>query len=105
MAASEQEVERITRLIVSSVFQLVLIGVLVLVAKARRHRVNWSRERAINIGFLCGMYLAILYLAGWVLGVSGGLGALAYPFAVYFLALSIYRTRDIAAQNPNRAEK
>ena len=99
MAASEHEVEQVTGLIVSSLLQLALIVVLVLVAKARRHRNNWSRERAINIGFLCGMYLALLYFAGWVLGMSAGLGVLAYPFAVYFLALSIYRTRDIAAQS------
>lgn len=105
MATTEQEVAQTTTNILLPVFQLALIVVLVLIAKARRGRVNWSRERAVNIGVLCGIYLALLYFAGWVLGVSPGIGVLAYPFAVYFLALSIYRARDLAAQCSSTAEK
>jgi hypothetical protein len=87
----------ITKAIAQVAFQALLVIVLVMVAKSRRHRATWTLSKATRLQWLCGIYLGLLYFADWVLGVSPGIGVLGYPFAVYFLALSIYRKRDLRA--------
>jgi heme A synthase len=94
MPALEEKAEGASRLVGSLGLQLIIVIVLVYAAKYRRHKVEWDRVRATRVQWLCGIYLGVLYLAAF-LGNSPGLGALGYPFAVYFLALSLYRKRDL----------
>ena len=78
----------------SLALQLLLVIVLVSVARSQRHKIDWNVARTTRVQWLCGIYLGVLYLTAF-LGTSLGLGALGYPFAVYFLALSTYRRRDL----------
>jgi hypothetical protein len=95
-SAMQRQAEGVTRLIGQVALQLIIVVILVAIAQSRRHRVNWPAGRANRVQWLCGIYLVLLYLAAF-LGTPG-LGVLGYPFVVYFLALSIYRKRDLKSE-------
>jgi hypothetical protein len=95
----EQRVDQVTVLGVQLTVQVLIIVVLLVLAKSRRHRTTWTLPRATRIQRLCVLYLAVLYFADLVLGMSPGIGVLGYPFAIYFLALTIFRKRDLAARH------